>query len=257
MAFNISDNFQNRLFSFYDFYRVRHAVDYCIAFNRGNRNPYHNYSHVEMMLCRLIDMVKSSTDLDRLDVQILIISILFHDFDHSGGKTSDAENIQAAIAGFRHFVNQKQSEFADIYAERIEDYIRSTEYPCPRDLSSSSDYPLGKDILHDLDRMMGVDLIEMLVLDEDYSQPLETDYFHTALAQWNGLHIEMRKSDKTLEFEDFTYKNLQFISNVKWKTEYGKKAYKEQEAKIQRLLTNKEAFSDFIDLMLTYIDPVY
>ena len=62
----------------------------------------------------------------------LVLACLFHDFDHSGGKPSDRENIDRAIAGLRWFAStglgQKISDRGIKFTE-VEALIRVTEFP--------------------------------------------------------------------------------------------------------------------------------
>lgn len=117
--------------------------DYICQNNAGRNNPYHNTEHMfgaaklgwklweaEVAEGELPD---DSPEFRMVDV---IVALLWHDFDHSGGRLSDAENIEDAIAAFNHFLDLP--EFADInmklgyYADRahvVEELIRVTEFP--------------------------------------------------------------------------------------------------------------------------------
>lgn len=117
--------------------------DYICRSNGGRGNAYHNTEHmfgaaklgwkiweVEVAENKLPD---DSPDFRMVDV---IVALLWHDFDHSGGRLSDAENIEDAIAAFDHFLDLP--EFAEInmklgyydgQAHSVKDLIRVTEFP--------------------------------------------------------------------------------------------------------------------------------
>lgn len=117
--------------------------DHICRSNGGRGNAYHNTEHmfgaaklgwkiweVEVAEDGLPD---DSPDFRMVDV---IVALLWHDFDHSGGTQSDAENIEDAIAAFDHYLDLP--EFADInlklgyydgQAHYVKELLRVTEFP--------------------------------------------------------------------------------------------------------------------------------
>lgn len=86
------------------------AKQYIEENNQGNKNPYHNNNHMlfvcDMCLKIYDDYIsKNRESIAVIEENKLILSLaaLFHDFNHSGGKQLDSENIKLAIEGFYNF----------------------------------------------------------------------------------------------------------------------------------------------------------
>lgn len=72
--------------------------------NKSSQIPYHNNDHILTVVkwCgRLMGMVTETV----LSPKGLILGALFHDFNHSGGKAPDTENVAEAIAQLRVFAS--------------------------------------------------------------------------------------------------------------------------------------------------------
>lgn len=105
---------------------------YFLYANKGKENPYHNNIHT-MNVIKLLNEYCISEKIPQHERKCLLISALFHDFNHSGGKLSDKENVDEAIKGFNKAVDvingifdKKISIFQRAY---IMQFIRGTEYP--------------------------------------------------------------------------------------------------------------------------------
>jgi hypothetical protein len=119
------------------------------------RNPYHNFRHMLHVLwlcheaCRYYQQ-----KLTPRQMRNLLITALFHDFDHPGhphpGEDDpDRINIQIAIAGLRRYITPADCAFLP----EIEALIEATHYP----------YKIGSDRL---------DLLGKIIRDADLAQAL-------------------------------------------------------------------------------------
>lgn len=82
-------------------------LEFLHSFNASNTLPYHNYYHAT---CVFLNCYEGAwlTKLEDEETRGLCAGALFHDFNHSGGKLDDAENIKRALDGLMN---------AQIYAE--------------------------------------------------------------------------------------------------------------------------------------------
>ena len=64
-------------------------------------NPYHNINHTISMMYFIIDIYELSKknkfdfNLSENDLYILLLSAMFHDYNHSGGKYEDSINVNS------------------------------------------------------------------------------------------------------------------------------------------------------------------
>jgi len=103
------------------------------ANNPSGDLPYHNNTHLYHM-ARIADQLLLTSNLyvGRKPEVALVLACLFHDFDHSGGKLSDRENIDRAIAGLRWFAETglgQKTRDRGIDFDEVEALIRVTEFP--------------------------------------------------------------------------------------------------------------------------------
>ena len=116
--------------------------NYILENNNSNFLPYHNIRHTLHVAQSAHDIywkiLHKECDLCNCDdcawedfystSEELIIAALFHDFNHSGGKLKDKENVDIAINKMREFFLAHTTS-SDARIKRIEDIIRATEYP--------------------------------------------------------------------------------------------------------------------------------
>lgn len=88
--------------------------------------PYHNQYHAQ---CMVIDCYRAAlfAELSQTEKKLLVISAMFHDINHSGGRTSDDLNIQEALRCLLVAVDEGVVEFAD--AVVCQNIIQATQYP--------------------------------------------------------------------------------------------------------------------------------
>lgn len=107
-------------------YYITHCTSLCL--------PYHNMKHTFTMMYHIIQIFEHQKEYDinlsTLDLLVLLISALYHDYNHSGGLYSDDINISNAIAGFKNAINSVFTEYNNpMYDEYIIPCIRATQYP--------------------------------------------------------------------------------------------------------------------------------
>lgn len=99
--------------------------------------PYHNLNHTLEMMQLVIDIVQKSRDgkygivLTDQDMFILLLSALFHDYNHSGGRHNDSVNIDNAKIGLKTAIQSRYTWNEDtekLYNE-CSKVISATEYP--------------------------------------------------------------------------------------------------------------------------------
>jgi hypothetical protein len=81
-----------------------------VTTNKGVKNTYHNTLHMYYAAQLGLQILRATPEYQKLDSSdkhneelIVVVSLLWHDYNHSGGSSSDAENIQFAIAGYTHW----------------------------------------------------------------------------------------------------------------------------------------------------------
>mgnify|MGYP003504971023 CR=1 FL=1 len=99
--------------------------------------PYHNLNHTLEMMQLVIDIVQKSRDgkygivLTDQDMFILLLSAMFHDYNHSGGRHNDSVNIDNAKIGLKTAIQSRYTWNEDtekLYNE-CSKVISATEYP--------------------------------------------------------------------------------------------------------------------------------
>lgn len=89
--------------------------------------PYHNNRHMQVVYDIAMEIYECDAETkSNRDRVIIAIAVLLHDYGHSGGELSDAENIDIACKVLKHPLLYNVP--TDIL-EEAEDAIRCTEYP--------------------------------------------------------------------------------------------------------------------------------
>ena len=116
--------------------------------NNGKDNPYHNNFHLKRV-CQCVIKGCEYYELDLEKTKLLVISALFHDFNHSGGKfKNDDDNINLAIEGFIEW-----STLSEEKNQYIIDLIKSTRFPYVTKCENLSQDQM---IIRDSDVLQGV-----------------------------------------------------------------------------------------------------
>jgi len=141
---------------------LKEAFKYYMGHNTALSHPYHNVNHMLTMAFMVKEFVKEPSlgnfGLNMTPKDVLLLCVIFHDFDHSRGIFTDDINVENAINGFRSFVNKwnaslpkteeetglvrriigmvKKTEpvnhpnfISDEQFEHLANIIRSTQYP--------------------------------------------------------------------------------------------------------------------------------
>jgi len=114
-------------------------------------NAYHNNEHMidvfnNSML--LFNKYKEEYGLTQYNKLCLGLAALFHDFNHSGGKLVDKENIKLALVALEKFLNEIGK--SDLYND-IENIIIATEFP-----HLDMELDILQKIIRDADTMGGI-----------------------------------------------------------------------------------------------------
>lgn len=178
---------------------LKDVFKYVLENNKGFDNPYHNNQHLLNVFNNVMNMA-SYYELPKNDKLELGLAALFHDFNHSGGKLKDDENIEIAIKGLKDF-SEAQNDI-----DSIIDLISYTEFP-----HKEKPTTIQQQILVDSD------LIGIFQLD---------DWF-------NGIIIALSKEygntiDKQIDDQ------IKFMESLELNTEYGKLL---QENKSQKIIS--------------------
>jgi hypothetical protein len=67
-----------------------------IKYNSGNDNPYHNFAHT-LAVVKNVYKLSILRGIDYSDIKLMVIAALYHDFNHTGGASSDSINISTAM----------------------------------------------------------------------------------------------------------------------------------------------------------------
>ena len=173
-------------------YGLSHYLKVLLKENKSNNLPYHNFYH---SLCVAYNCAQISESLSFYfeETKLMIIASLFHDFNHSGGKLSDSENVKNAIEAFKTF--SVESEEDNNFVVEI---IKATEYP----------YVIKDDELS---------LYQKIIRDADLMQTFEKNYLQQNVF---GLMQELKVDNLEVMLDG----SLNFWQNCKFHTDYAKKA---------------------------------
>ena len=173
-------------------------------------NDYHNNEHMINVFNNamvLFNHYKDEYKLPPYHKLVLGLAALFHDFDHSGGKLKDSENIELALEALKEFL-VTQVNFArvtisksDLYDD-IKNIIVATEFP-----HLDIDLDILQKIIRDADTMGGI-----------------IDGWKSVVA---NLASEYNKS-----IEEFIPTQIKFLDTVKFNTDYCNGLLKNNKEKI-------------------------
>lgn len=149
--------------------------------------PYHNKYHTSCMI-RECERLAVQCGLQREYTRLLLTAAAFHDFNHSGGKQKDDENIRLAIEAFRTYTDL----ISETDRKTVEDVIRVTQYPFVRE---------PEDFVESVTKMMKI------IRDCDLMQSFRPTWFvHVVL----GLRAE---SFPEADIRELVKKNYEFVSS--------------------------------------------
>lgn len=100
------------------------AYSYVLFYNPSNSAPYHNFNHLLTVAKSCLEMA-TYYDLSDLDKETLVLSAIFHDFNHSAGLYKDDINVPRALTALKDFC----LKFEYPHFEKCQDIILATFYP--------------------------------------------------------------------------------------------------------------------------------
>ncbi len=180
----------------YDY--LQKAFKYIILNSNSNDRPYHNLNHLLTVLkyCYIGAIEESVTD--EKELRELLISAIFHDVNHTGGKKTDDINIKNSKKVIKIFV---ESQDIDADLDSMNEILDATQYPYILD---GSDLNIRQSIIRDADLM----------------QVFEYNWIHQNIA---GLSNELN-----MNFLDFVKPQRKFLDSVEFNTKWGKKMKKDK-----------------------------
>jgi hypothetical protein len=191
------------LYEILEGFNLESAYSYVLRNNLGNNLPYHNFGHIEnVTLFAYMGCIHESISGEI--TRNILLAALFHDFNHSGGKLKDIENITLAKAGLNDYLIE--SNDTETKLEFVNYLIDITEFPYTIETSKLT---IHQKILRD------ADIIQSFFLN-NYMQDVVL-----------GLAKEMNKTP-----EETVDGQLNFISNLSFGTEYANKLYNERKLDI-------------------------
>lgn len=197
---------QNSKFTF----ELIKVLRFVIKNNKSIRLPYHNLNHALTMLRYFNEVKNDFSEETQLNIQI---AILFHDFNHSGGKLSDTENIELALRGLRDYTREGYLR-EDFSYKKIEEIIRATQYPY-LDIKCTQEQLL----IRDLD-LMG--------------------FFEPNIIQQNVLGLSQ---EMNIPLNEFLPKQIVFMKSTKFNTPYFINNY---QSKMNKVIEEMEYFNNLI-----------
>ena len=126
----------NHIKGIFDSIKLPDMFDYFYENNKGKNNPYHNNTHT-FNVVELVNQYCIANDINDTLKMCYLVAALFHDFNHSGGKKTDKENVKLAYIGFwdawqinrRNSFKTENTRILPMYADLIIRLINSTEFP--------------------------------------------------------------------------------------------------------------------------------
>lgn len=165
-------------------------------------NDYHNNEHMINVFNNamvLFNHYKDEYKLPPYHKLVLGLAALFHDFDHSGGKLKDSENIELALVALKEFLVTINK--SDLYDD-IENIIVATEFP-----HLDIDLDILQKIIRDADTMGGI------------------------IEGWKSVVTNLA-SEYNKSIEEFIPTQIKFLYNVKFNTDYCNGLLKNNKEKI-------------------------
>lgn len=180
----------------YDY--LQKAFKYIILNSNSNDRPYHNLNHLLTVLkyCYLGAIEEFITD--EKELSELLLTAIFHDVNHSGGKKTDDINIKNSKRVIKEFV---ELENIDVNIDSIDEILDATQYPYVIEGSN-----LNKR--------------QAIIRDADLMQVFEYNWIHQNIL---GLSNELN-----MDFLDFVKPQRKFLDSAEFNTKWGKKMKKER-----------------------------
>ena len=203
---------------------IEKQLHFVLNKNPSNNLPYHNLLHTLSMVDSCFKAA-SFYNLPLISIRQLCVAALFHDYDHSGGKLPDSENIKAAIAGFNIQNSMVGHPNYIEFATTVPRFISVTEYP----------YVV---VPHCIE--------EKILRDCDLLSIMYDDWYERVVI---GLGQEMCvKAGRVITEREMIEGQLEFLSKVTMFTDWGKQKFQfhyhrvfgDLEAKLEKLIREEK-----------------
>ncbi|MFW6225637.1 MAG: hypothetical protein ACOC3V_01595 [bacterium] len=179
------------------------AFKYIINNNIGAYNPYHSTFHLIDVFTKCME-ISHVYKLPEKDILELGLAALFHDFNHSGGRLKDYENIELALTAFNIFYNDNIDKFNSLNKDNIIELIKITEYPHKRKPSNVK---------------------EMILIDSDMIQCYNKNWFLNVITGFLMKEIGM-------DIKDAINNQIKYIKGVNYYTEYANSIHTKEKDKM-------------------------
>lgn len=195
-------------------------IKYFVQNNKSMYLPYHNYSHTLGFLYHALAAGMREFGTDKKKLQELGVAVIFHDFNHSGGKYEDEVNIRFALDALR---NCPKEYFPPGYENFsvVEDLIKSTQYPY---IINDEDLSQQQKIMRDCDILWIIDSSSLIqnILGLGTEMSFEGE-IHELIDNHKKFVIESAKTFRTgyaMDIFDslkssWEFRLNQFINNIK------------------------------------------
>lgn len=175
-----------------DYESLKKGLKYLVYNNKSNNAPYHNFNHLLTVTKHCYRALSYMDMLGDVKCEMLLLSALFHDFNHSMGKEKDDVNIQQAKLGLFDFCVDSGLNLDFPFMCGI---IDATQYPYVIEAENLTIY-------------------QAIIRDADLCQVLEYDWIKQVIL---GLSEEMN-----ISVGDMIVGQRKFVESVKFITDYGK-----------------------------------
>jgi predicted metal-dependent HD superfamily phosphohydrolase len=189
------------------------VYEYVAANNPANALPYHNLFHTQCMVLTC-QRAAQAAQLPVFEREALVVAPLFHDYAHSGGTRSDAENIavaQAALGDAAAVLG-----LPDRLVARSLELIATTQYP-----------HVGP----------ALDESERIIRDADMCQLLYGHWFEQV---YIGLRAEMAHTRGPMSLAEFCALQHSFLPAVELHSSWGR----ETQATLHQVSLHKLAMAE-------------
>lgn len=198
-----------KIISKYDY--LKKAFKYIILNNKSNGAPYHNLNHLLTVTKGVYDGMQFEGLGKDKRIKEMLLTAIFHDFNHSAGKKTDDKNIAEAKKSLRKFLKEEKIEADIVFMEKILD---ATQYP----------YVL---------EVKDLDIYQKIVRDADIIQNFMENWIHQSVF---GISQELN-----LNFISFIQNHKKFFATMKFNTAWGKQLKKDN---YKRIVKETELLED-------------
>jgi hypothetical protein len=177
---------------------LQQIIDFIDERNPSAKAPYHGAKHIAAVVSLVYEAARFH-NLNERFTKDLVVAAAMHDFNHSGGASSDQQNIKAAIEGL-NTIRMDQHNWLSVDFSHVKQLIEVTEYPYVRKATT-----LFEHIMRDADLMMPY-----------LPDPLRLELFLGLLAEHNN--------NRSLQMTrvEFAANVQKFYTGVVWFTDWAK-----------------------------------